>query len=252
MYNSFRSTREWRAGVFVETQKVAPSLPFKPSEKMRIDPGFKPEKKYEKTPIHFSKEDTLIAGKRLIDSGHNPLILNFANDKRPGGGVHSGAGAQEESLFRRTNLCVTLLPAFYPIRDNEGLYTPEASTFRDTEDNACKHIEPWTGAFSTVPGLFHPPVGDDNRLLPRDVARLETKIRMICQMGTKKGHDVLLLGALGCGAWQNPPTHVAEIFRSILAEYDGVFKSILFAIMDRDGSRNYGDFMRVFQRPAGV
>jgi len=35
--------------------------------------------------------------------GLNPVVLNMCSPNLPGGGFRTGAGAQEESLFRRTN-----------------------------------------------------------------------------------------------------------------------------------------------------
>lgn len=33
----------------------------------------------------------------------NPLVLNMASPKRPGGGFRNGSAAQEENIFRRSN-----------------------------------------------------------------------------------------------------------------------------------------------------
>jgi uncharacterized protein (TIGR02452 family) len=39
---------------------------------------------------------------------------------------------------------------------------------------------------------------------------------------------------LGCGAFRNPPNHVAEIFHEqlVLGEFAGVFDRVVFAIFD--------------------
>lgn len=249
MSNKYHNTREWRHGIYVETKRISCHYPYSASVKLRFDPGYKFEKKYDRTIVTITNEDTLIAGRRLQESGSNPMMLNFANDRHPGGGVESGAAAQEESLFRRTNLHLTLLPTMYPIRDNEGIYTPAATIFRGSENSECKLLEkPWTGAFSTVPGIYHPNVTTDNKLDARDAARLDKKIRIILQMGAQHGHDVLVLGALGCGAWRNPPAHVAEIFRTVISDYNGAFKEIVFAIYDCKGSSNFDEFVKVFTR----
>ncbi len=238
--------RAWRVSVYKDTKAVANKYRVEPSVKTKYNALLKFEPKYESTPIVITNEDTLHAGARLVSAGHNPLLLNFACERGPGGGVETGAGAQEESLFRRTNLCLTLRPELYPILDHEGIYTPSATVFRDAEDAGCAYLKtPWCGSFSTVPGLRRPHT-ENNRLKPHDVSRLVKKIHIICQMGAIHGHDVLVLGALGCGAWMNPPAHVAEIFRDVLKSYDGVFMEIVFAIYDRAGSDNYAAFTQVF------
>jgi uncharacterized protein (TIGR02452 family) len=42
------------------------------------------------------------------------------------------------------------------------------------------------------------------------------------------------LSAFGCGAFKNPPHHMAQIFKEVLAEPDFVtrFKTVVFAIID--------------------
>ena len=64
--------------------------------------------------------DCLVACKQLIDAGNNPAILNLADILVPGGCVESGPGAQEESIFRRSNITRTLTQDFYPCRSTYG------------------------------------------------------------------------------------------------------------------------------------
>ena len=58
----------------------------------------------EPTKVELLATDSISAGKQLLDEGYNPVVLNFANAYNPGGGVINGSRAQEESLFRCTNL----------------------------------------------------------------------------------------------------------------------------------------------------
>ena len=48
-----------------------------------------------------------------------------------------------------------------------------------------------------------------------------------------KGHTNLVLGALGCGAFQNPPELVARLFKEVFQEeeFKGRFESVDFAIL---------------------
>lgn len=59
---------------------------------------------YDTTIVKVENIDCLHAGAALKKSGYNPAVLNMASSSNPGGGVINGAGAQEETLFRRTNL----------------------------------------------------------------------------------------------------------------------------------------------------
>ncbi len=52
--------------------------------------------------------DTLEVIELIVKAGLNPAALNMTNSYVPGGGVIGGAGAQEENIFRRTNLFLSL------------------------------------------------------------------------------------------------------------------------------------------------
>ena len=54
------------------------------------------------------------------------------------------------------------------------------------------------------------------------------------QIALHNNHDSLVLGALGCGAWNNPPEDVIEIYKDVIKKWDGVFKTIVFAILEID------------------
>ena len=49
------------------------------------------------------------------------------------------------------------------------------------------------------------------------------------QVAVEEGHTHLVAGALGCGVWGCPPTHVAEIFRDVLV--DSPLEHVTFAIL---------------------
>ena len=64
-----------------------------------------------------------------------------------------------------------------------------------------------------------------------------------------------MLSAFGCGAFRNPPQHMAELFRETLGEeeFSGVFRRIVFAILDDHNAQgrhspegNYAPFAREF------
>ena len=75
--------------------------------------GKKVVNKYDTLP-HYETEikvinnDCLYEAKNMIDNGLKPAVLNMASFHTPGGGVISGSAAQEENLFRRTNLFKSL------------------------------------------------------------------------------------------------------------------------------------------------
>lgn len=57
------------------------------------------------------------------------------------------------------------------------------------------------------------------------------KLRTALWMAATHGHKVVILGAIGCGAFQNDPAHISQIFKNLLeGEFKGVFKLVVFAI----------------------
>jgi uncharacterized protein (TIGR02452 family) len=178
-----------------------------------------------------------------------PLVLNMSDDEYAGGWVNMGSGAQEESLFRRSNYHLTLTQDFYPISDNECIYSSNVSIVKSAEKDGWKLLDkPFTLDFVACPALKYPYVDDDNCLLEEDIELLETKIKMIIQVAVKYNHNTIVFGAMGCGAWQNPPREVAKIFRKVLMEYDGVIQRYVFAIYDSGNEEisNFEVFQEVF------
>jgi uncharacterized protein (TIGR02452 family) len=60
------------------------------------------------------------------------------------------------------------------------------------------------------------------------------KIRGILRISAYQGHSDLVLSAFGCGAFRNPPQHIARLFRETLdeGEFEGVFRHVVFAVID--------------------
>jgi uncharacterized protein (TIGR02452 family) len=204
----------------------------------------------EPTIVEVQNIDCLYAGVQLKEQGYNPAVLNMASRRNPGGGVTTGAGAQEETLFRRTNLFCSLYqfapyaeqygikPSHhqYPLdRDFGGVYTPNAIYFRESEQKGYALLEkPVSLSFITVAGMNRPDLTDDGFIAPYHVEAIKNKIHTIFRMGLVHGHDSLVLGALGCGAFQNPPRHVARLFHEVMdePEFKNKYRCIVFAILD--------------------
>jgi uncharacterized protein (TIGR02452 family) len=189
------------------------------------------KKIHPKSEIKFFDEDAIDLGLKF----KNALVLNLADDNFAGGCVDVGSGAQEESLFRRTNLFKTLKQSMYPIKNNEAIYSPGVSVIKDTEQNKWKRYRnPKKLSFIACPGIKYP-VTEKHRLSEKDVKILRKKIKIIIQTAVRFGHDTIIFGAMGCGAWRNPVDHVAEIFKNVLEKYSGVVQNYYFAILSTPG-----------------
>lgn len=82
---------------------------------------------------------------------------------------------------------------------------------------------------------------------PNDVLVLKNKMRQVFRVLAENGISHCVLGAMGCGAFRNPPYEVARIYKEVLqeAEWDGVFEEIVFAVLDTKGESNYTIFKNV-------
>lgn len=78
------------------------------------------------------------------------------------------------------------------------------------------------------------------------------RMRRILDIAKERGNTVVILGAFGCGVFQNQPEVLAEAYASIIEEYRYDFEVIEFAVycMPKD-TRNYDVFKRrlnIFQK----
>jgi uncharacterized protein (TIGR02452 family) len=201
--------------------------------------------------------DCLEVAETLKKSGLNPCVLNLSNRQNPGGGVLHGAGAQEENLFRRSNLFLSLYPfasyaaqyglakheKSYPLdRNTGGIYSGSVTVFRGSEQNGYRLLRhPFQVAFVSVAAMNRPELvaeADEWRVVETLIEPIRRKIRTILRLAGKYQHNALVLSAFGCGAFRNPPRHIAELFREVFAEpeFQNYFELVVFAILEDHNS----------------
>lgn len=219
----------------------------------------KNEKLKEPTEIKVENEDCMVAGINLLNKGLNPVILNMANAFNAGGGVTRGSMAQEEEIFRCTNLYESLFPLHaklaeeygfeikdkngYPITKFGAIYSPDITIFREGKRNGYKLMEkPVKMAFISAAAFKDPPLFDEDTLDLRMVPSMLQKIRAILRVALDNNHDAFVLGAWGCGAFRNPPKHIARLFHKIFEEeeFKDKFKNLTFAIIEDYNSLKEG------------
>lgn len=225
-----------------------------------------------KTEFSVVNADCLTVAKDLNDKGYNVAVLNMASRQNPGGGVLTGAGAQEENLFRRSNLFRSMFQFAkyakqyglvanrkqYPLnRDYGGIYTPNATVFRGEEKDGYPLLGEgsFRMSFIAVPGINRPELKDATHLADNMIEGTKNKMRTILRIGLRHGHDSLVLGALGCGAFCNPPSHIAQLFHEVFEEpeFKNKYRLICFAILDDHNAHrshnpegNYLPFVKEF------
>jgi uncharacterized protein (TIGR02452 family) len=213
--------------------------------------------RFEQTAVFVIEADCLETAALMIHAGYNPCVLNMASGQNPGGGVLHGSGAQEENLFRRTNLFVSLYPfapyaqdygidrsdKSYPLnRNTGGIYSDRITVFRGSEHNGyCFLGTPFQVSIASVPAINRPDLEKENgkyRIANPLIEPTREKMRTILRIAGKYQHDCLILSAFGCGAFQNPPKHIAALFREVFqeTEFEHQFRLIVFAILDDHNS----------------
>ena len=204
------------------------------------------------TTCAVTNETTLQGCARLVASSEYQRIgvLNFASARNPGGGFLSGARAQEESLARSSALYFSLrqCPQFYEFHraqdttlySDRMIYSPACPVLRDDAGNWL--AQPYTVDFITSPA---PNAGAIMRNEPANRARivpaLTARAGKILALAAHHQCDALVLGAWGCGVFQNDPATVAAIFAGYLRPPDGAFshrfRHVLFALYDTSQTR---------------
>lgn len=192
-------------------------------------------------------------------------VLNLASERTAGGGWQNGALAQEEALCYRSSLYLSLHDNFYPLPSLRAIYSPNVLIIRDAMSRGHTLLTgtvspgdlPVTSVIS-VAALRRPALSADKKHYKNEGQRAETKrkVRLTLRLAATGGHTKIVLGALGCGVFANPPKEVADCFLEVLREKEfqgGWWEEVVFAILDnvkgeqggKDGVGNYGEFYRV-------
>jgi len=213
-----------------------------------------------KTAVEILVENTttLSAASALIHDGFKPVALNMASATSPGGGFLWGARAQEEYLCRSSSLydCLRGNPMYdrddfarNPFYDDYVIYSPDVVVFRD--DNGDLLDRPYTCSMITSPAVHANAVRrylSGRAVEIRDI--MWERILKVLGVAHHHGHEALVLGAWGCGAFGNDGNMIAQLFKQALAEnYRGAFQKVVFAITDWSNEQKFiGPFREVFKR----
>jgi uncharacterized protein (TIGR02452 family) len=215
--------------VFIDTLELSNTLPVSKTNKHTQQEIISPNGSNQIN-IIVENLDTVSAIQKWCNSDKT-CALNMASPKRPGGGVQNGARAQEECLFRCSNLITSISPEFYPLTDLECLYTQSALFFKDKN---YYHINPIKSDVITIAAenLSFKPKDKNYQKITKD------KIRLMLSIPYLHGAQNLILGAWGCGVFNNNPNDIAQYFKEIIIDenYGSLYKSIIFAIINDHNS----------------
>ena len=214
---------------------------------------------FSETHLELTNETTFAAAQRLVREGKKPCCLNFASAKNPGGGVLGGSQAQEEALSRSSALyaCLKDQATYYEtnrkfkscIYTDHMIYAPLVPVFRDDNDQLLS--EAYCTSVVTAPAINMGVIKTrEAERIPEALDLMKVRITKLLTLCVSEGEKDLVLGAWGCGVFQNDATWMAESFKEILNSelFKGAFNSIVFAVPNsgRVGEKNYLAFQEVF------
>jgi len=192
--------------------------------------------------------------------GHQFCVLNMANPHYPGGGYLYGCVAQEENMFRRSD-------CHFSISNNDWCYHDKRYKHHLTALLSAQHNKVYIDHHPRV--CIRSSEANNYSWLPFDEIfpftelrasaqnclyqpfnKLEAHKRISAQFETLKNNNIkyVVLGAFGCGSFNNPSYEIAAIYKKHINYYKHYFNAIIFAIYDVGyGSDNYSIFKEILQ-----
>ena len=209
------------------------------------------EENIDQPAVTNSQTQYIASGKRSFEAakaykGKKIAVLNFANSHAIGGAPFS-AGAQEESLCR----CSTLLPCLEAMKESfykkhsddyaKGLinamgnddliYTPDVVVFKTderTDPIYPRMMEKKDWYKVDVITCAAPEMRHHDRFPENYEEIIRCRIKKILDVAAKEKVEVLILGAWGCGAFENDIQVVSNAFYDLLKNYN--FEMVEFAL----------------------
>lgn len=174
-----------------------------------------------------------------MDEGHRLMVPETPAPELPVVGALTVAGIRRPDVKPAEDAAVTAQGASGEAKGLEG--APGGGSEYEAEDQPQRGNANREENAPKGPLVFADPAA---RELTKD------KMRLCLRMAGAKGHTMLVLGAIGCGAFRNPPQEVADCWMEVLQESEfagGWFKEIWFAVYDRRKEGNFEIFTDAFE-----
>lgn len=185
----------------------------------------------------------------------SPLVLAFGSSINPYGGVMNGGYGQLEDLHLCSNLSLMVERNLHKHKEmehlcNHGIFFPELSLIRDENFEMMK--EPYSFSCFMASAIRYPKKkiinGKQYFLLKKDENYTRTYLDMFFRLALLRGNRAIIIGAPGCGSYDGPVHHIAEILKELVEIYQHYFDYIGFPIIvknERD-ERNFDVFKETF------
>ncbi|MGN0437001.1 MAG: TIGR02452 family protein, partial [Lachnospiraceae bacterium] len=165
--------------------------------------------------------------------------------------VNQFHNAHKEALKRKK------LSSLY---NDDCIYTPDVVVFKsDTQSPTLMSEKDWYKVdviSCAAPNLRNLPTNERDPRSGMKSFKIKNQILLdihkkrfpqILAIAKDKGAEVLILGAFGCGAFQNPPAVVSNALYHVIIEHQYDFKEIELAIYCSEyETKNYDAFQKCF------
>jgi uncharacterized protein (TIGR02452 family) len=211
------------------------------------------------TNIQVENISVLKSASALTSRKYKTGCLNFASAKNPGGGFLNGAQAQEESLALSSILYATQMKNFELYEHNHlrhsylysdhMIYSPDVVVFRNDEGDLLEN--PYLLSIITSPAVNIAAMKINKPEEMREAeATMLGRVNKILALFVHYGIRHLILGAWGCGVFQNKPEDIAALFARYLnpaGKYGRCFEQVCFAVYDKSKNlENISAFRKQF------
>ena len=207
-----------------------------------------PELKKMRTRFTVIEDDTLNVMKKHAHEGHPVVGGNMTN------AYDNGLPAQDENITMRSSQAFGLIKeeSWSPLSEFGGIYFPLVNFFREDESKGFAFMDkPFRADLVAMAAYDLRKGSSDLKLLglkdnfneedlKTNIKYMEgtkNKIRNMLRVITLSEIQYLVLGALGCEAFQNPPKIMAGLFKEIFnqeEEFMGRFIEVDFSINEKD------------------
>jgi uncharacterized protein (TIGR02452 family) len=143
-----------------------------------------------------------------------------------------------------------------PLHNDDIIFTPNVQVLKDDDYQPLEDPFAVDVITCAAPNLreqpanpYNPGDGDTKQISKDALYRLHVqRARRILMVAAQNEADVLILGAFGCGAFQNDPYVVARAYNDVLEEFSRHFQTIEFAVYCRPyDDSNYRAFKEIIR-----
>lgn len=225
--------------------------------------------------------DAISAAIKESKAGHSVLLVNFANNRIPGGDYRGKYNAQEEDICRKTSLAFALdsnlgmqtKADLYPInretQEAKGLLSPGIKVYwQQVSSGTFRQLSPPIAInIITVPAFdsksvwragnespedakcFQEPYAEINgkryySFSPLGLELTRARIELQLAGAHHMGAHTLITGAFGCGVFGNKVEQVAQLYRDAIDRYGGCCQRVIFAIPGNPTSYSISQFKK--------